>query len=206
MSQGSQIIGMLSAVVGMGIVDRKPLTQSRLSGDYSRPRGLNINTTNTFAVSFPDHQYEYQSSEKDKIISGLVNWLSTKVSPTALKQIIIAGHSRGSCLTLGLIQAFRNRPAFNQVRILGTPVDGTCTNDGEMGTHSGGANNIDNPLPDVPADWFAWNSSFDMASKNASVCIQNTVGGEPQGLWPVIIHSFSLSNPAWHNTCHEYPS
>ena len=44
-----------------------------------------------------------------------------------------------------------------------------------------------------------------MASKNASVCIQNTVGGEPQGLWPVIIHSFSLSNPAWHNTFMNIP-
>ena len=90
-----------------------------------------------------------ESSYKDQITSGLVNWLSTKVSPTSLKQIIIAGHSRGGCLTLGLIKEFRNRPAFNPVRILGAPVDGTCTDDGEMGTCSGGANNIDNPLPDV---------------------------------------------------------
>lgn len=159
--------------------------------------GLNINASNTFAVSFADHQYDYFSSYKTQIIRGLVDWLSTKVSPSHLQQIIITGHSRGGCLALGLAKEFRARPyAYNSVRILGAPVDSTCQDNGEMGTVSGGANNLDNPRTDVPGDWYAWNNTFTTAD-NRSVCIQNTVGGEPQFL---NIHSFFLTNPAWNNS------
>jgi len=141
--------------------------------------GLNINTGNTFAVSFLDHKYDYGSAYEYQIRQGLYNWLRTKVSPTTLKQIIIAGHSRGGCLALGLAKEFRARSAYNPVRILGVTVDGTCKDDGEMGTLSGGTQNIDNPRPDVPSDWFAWNSTFS-TTDNRSVCVQNTVGGQPQ--------------------------
>jgi hypothetical protein len=165
--------------------------------------GMNINASNTFAVSFLDHQSEYYSSNKDKIIKGLVNWLSTKVSPTYLQQIIIIGQSRGGCLSLGLIDEFRIRPAFNQVRILGAPVDGTCEDNGEMGTWSGGSFNIDNPRPDVPGDWYAWRSTFSTAN-NRSVCIQNTVGGQPQA-GPFNVHSFFLGASPWHNTFMNIP-
>jgi hypothetical protein len=166
--------------------------------------GLNINTQNTFAVSFPDQQYDYLSFDKDKIIRGLVDWLSTKASPTSLKQIIIAGHSRGGCLTLGLIREFRTRPAFNQVRILGALVDGMCKDDGEMGTWSTSITNSD--LPDVPVlpsapraiARYGWNSSFSTGYNNASVCIQNTVGGQPYGS-ELDLHSFFMTNPSWHN-------
>jgi hypothetical protein len=159
--------------------------------------GLNINTANTFAVSFADHQYDWNSPYKTQIIRGLVNWLSTKASPPSLQQIIITGHSRGGCLALGLAREFRARSAFNSVRILGAPVDGTCQDsDGEMGTVSGGANNLDNPRPDVPGDWYAWNSTFSTRD-NRSVCIQNIVGGEPQIF---NIHSFMLTHPAWTNS------
>jgi hypothetical protein len=166
--------------------------------------GLNVNTSNTFAVSFLDHQYDWGSSYKTQIIRGLVDWLSTKVSLTYLKQIIIVGHSRGGCLSLGLTREFRARSAYNSVRILGAPVDGTCEDDGEMGTWSGGTNNIDNPLPGVPWDWNAWKSTFSTAD-NRSVCIQNTVGGEPQaGL--LGIHSFHLANtPTWNNSWMNIP-
>ena len=123
-SLGSRITGIVRAMIG--IVETQAFDPRSFVGRLLAAGSLNITTLNTFAVSFPDHQYEYQSSEKNKIIRGLVDWLSTKASTTSLKQIIIAGHSRGGCLTLGLVREFRNRPAYNQVRVLGVPVDGTC--------------------------------------------------------------------------------
>jgi hypothetical protein len=169
--------------------------------------GLNINTANTFAVSFLDHQYNYGTAYEYQMRLGLFNWLNTKVSPTYLKQIIITGHSRGGCLALGLAKEFRARTSYNSVSILGLPVDGTCKDNGELGTLSGGSQNIDNPLPDVPDGWwypwYAWNSTFSTRD-NRSVCIQNTVGGETQG-GPVNIHSFFLANTAWHNTFMNIP-
>lgn len=159
--------------------------------------GMNINGGNTFAVSFPDHQYDYTSPYKTQIIKGLVDWLSTKVSPASLQQIIITGHSRGGCLALGLAKEFRARPyTYNSVRILGTPVDGTCDG-GEMGTSNAWFDDVDNPRPDVPGDWYGWKSAFSTAD-NRSVCLQNTVGGEPQVAG---IHSFYLTNTAvWNNS------
>jgi len=157
-------------------------------------------------VAFLDHQYDWDSPYKTQIISGLVDWLGTKVSLSSLQQIIIAGHSRGGCLALGLAREFRARAyAYNSVRILGAPIDGTCQDsDREMGTSSGGTNNIDNP-PETgaPNDWYAWNSIF-TTRDNRSVCIQNTVGGEPQAL-VLNIHSFFLANPAWHNSWLNIP-
>ena len=167
---------------------------------------LNITASNTFAVSFPDHQYDWSSPYRAQIRQGLFNWLKSKGDPsTSLKQIIIAGHSRGGCLALGLIKEFRADPAFNAVKILGAAVDGTCM-DGEQGTLQYGGD-IDNPLPDVPdwwpTQWYAWPSTFSTAN-NQKVCIQNTVGGEPQAL-PASVHSFFLTNPTWHNTWMNIP-
>jgi len=166
---------------------------------------LNITRENTFAVAFLDHQYDWNSPYRAQIRHGLFRWLKTKVTTTSLKQIIIAGHSRGGCLTLGLIKEFREDPAFDAVKILGAPVDGTCS-DGENGTLQYGGD-IDNPLPDVPnswpGQWYAWPSAFTMAN-NQKVCIQNTVGGEPQAL-PVSVHSFFLTNPAWNNSWMNIP-
>lgn len=161
--------------------------------------GLNITQENTFAVAFLDHQYDWNSPYRAQIRQGLFQWLKTKVSPTSLKQIIITGHSRGGCLTLGLIKEFREDPAFNAVKILGAPVDGTCS-DGENGT-SAWFNDTDNPLPDAPWDWHAWNSSFSTVN-NQKVCIQNTVGGEPQGLIAGV-HAFFLTK--WHNSWMNIP-
>ena len=96
MSRDSRITGMPRVMIGA--VAHKSLPPRRLSGAYSGP-GDNINAGNTFAVSFSDHQSDYYSFNKDKIIKGLVNWLSTKVSTAYLQQIIIIGHSRGGCLT-----------------------------------------------------------------------------------------------------------
>jgi hypothetical protein len=161
---------------------------------------LNITASNTFAVSFPDHQYDWGSSYRAQIRHGLFEWLKTKVSTTTLKQIIIAGHSRGACLALGLIKEFRDDPAFNAVKILGAPVDGTCM-DGENGTLQWGGD-IDNPL-DVPWDWHAWPSTFTTAN-NQKVCIQNTAGGETQA-GPFFVHSFYLTDPAWNNSWMNIP-
>ena len=52
--------------------------------------------------------------------------------------------------------------------------------------------------------WYAWSSSFNMFSKNASVCIQNTVGGEPLSFL-FNAHSFFLTNPAWRNKWIDIP-
>ncbi len=80
---------------------------------------MNINPNNTFAVAFPDHQYDWGSPYRAQIRQGLFDWLKTKVTPADLKQIIIAGHSRGGCLALGLIKEFRARPGLQRGENLG---------------------------------------------------------------------------------------
>jgi hypothetical protein len=54
-------------------------------------QNLNINTTNTFAVSFPDTQYDYGSAYEGEIIQGLVNWLSSKASPRTCNKLLLLG-------------------------------------------------------------------------------------------------------------------
>lgn len=177
------------------------LERASLVGRLLGATAANITASNTFAVSFFDHQYDWSSPYRAQIRQGLFRWLKDKVATAPLQQIIIAGHSRGACLALGLIKEFRGDHAFDTVKILGAPVDGTCM-DGEQGTLQWGGD-IDNPLPDVPWDWHAWPSSF-TTDNNQNVCIQNTVGGETQTAigW---VHSFFLTNSKWNNSWVNIP-
>ena len=188
---------------------QQPFAGASFVGRLLGTQDASITDSNTFTVSFLDHQYDWSSPYRAQIRQGLFNWLKDKVATAPLQQIIIAGHSRGACLALGLIKEFRADHAFDTVKILGATVDGTCM-DGEQGTLQWGG---DKPNPLVPwtalpgfhsvVDWYAWPSSFS-TDNNQNVCIQNTVGGVPQA-FIAGVHSFFLTNSKWRNTWINIP-
>ena len=77
-SRGSRIAGKMRAMIG--IVERKPLSPLSFVGRLLVAPGMNITKSNTFAVSFLDHQYDWSSPYRAQIRQGLFDWLRTKVS------------------------------------------------------------------------------------------------------------------------------
>jgi hypothetical protein len=108
---------------------------------------------NSHALVFLDHQYDWGrwNSENEQIANGITNYLKSLVSPSVLKNIVIAGHSRGGCLALTVSRKLRADPAFRSMRLIVLPLDAVCNPDkADEENWASKTNTDDNPVAQTP--------------------------------------------------------
>ena len=108
---------------------------------------------NTHALVFLDQQYDWGRwySENEQIANGITNYLKSLVSPSVVKNIVVAGHSRGGCLTLTVSRKLRADPAFRNIRLIVLPLDAVCNPDKASEENwASRATTDDNPIAQTP--------------------------------------------------------
>ena len=172
-----------------GAFNARSLTSRLLSADA-------MGTPNSHAVVFLDHRYDWGRwwDENEKIANGITRYLKTLISPSVVKNIVIAGHSRGGCLTLTVARKLRADPTLSDVRLIVLPFDAVC-DPGRPNEENwpSEATKDDNPLSS-DNKWFAWRSSYPTSSElGQNTCAATVVGGEEFFCFPGICpHALSF--------------
>lgn len=101
----------------------------------------------TLFVMVLDSQYNYYLSNKDEMLEAYWEFLTSKFYPGTLKDIVLAGQSRGGCLSLRLAERFRKRAAYKDIPLVLQLNDAVCRNNGaEVPGVSIGKTFANNPL------------------------------------------------------------
>ncbi|HHL42395.1 MAG TPA: VCBS repeat-containing protein [Hellea balneolensis] len=106
------------------------------------------NMSDTLFIIVLDSQYNYYLSSKPAMLDAYWEFLTSKFYPTSVKDIVLAGQSRGGCLSLLLAERLRKRAAYKHIPLVLEMNDAVCRNDGSEvpGIHPGSKTYATNPL------------------------------------------------------------
>ncbi len=106
-----------------------------------------------FAVS-PDNNFDYTLTlaKRNRLVEGFTAWIKTKIT-TDTENIVLAGSSRGGCLSMRIAQELRKLPEYNDIQIYVMSFDGVCNKGEELGTSM---TKIDNPVRDSGTFYGGW--------------------------------------------------
>ncbi len=104
--------------------------------------------SDTLFILVLDSQYNYYLQNKSEMFDAYWEFLTSKFYASNIKDIVLAGQSRGGCLSLLLAQRFRNRNEYKNIPLVLQLNDAVCRNDGSEvpGIHSGSKTYAHNPL------------------------------------------------------------
>ncbi|CAB9524107.1 expressed unknown protein [Seminavis robusta] len=155
----------------------------------------------TLYLTLFDSQFNHMDSAnaKQATLNGYAAYLDSKVlSWDNIKGIVIAGASRGGCLSMRLSQHLRAQYNLDHVKFALGTIDGVCKyTQNEFGVTS---DTIDNPLPGAPAGYKAYKTNIpaQLQGPKEDYCIwQLTLGDDATGRLSLGIRGFT------HETCSD---
>ncbi|GEM_PF-4513850 len=93
------------------------------------------NMDETLFVIVLDSQYNYYEEDKQRLVDTYWDFLAGKFYPTSVQDIVLAGQSRGGCLSLRLAQKFRSNPQYKNIPLILQLNDAVCRNNGKEVPH-----------------------------------------------------------------------
>ncbi len=165
-----------------------------LAFDHQSCIGYNLN----------DHGLPCNDGNRTGISKGFYNWLKKKHYKSKLKMIILAGSSRGGCLSLDVARRFINDSGYTKIPIYVAGFDPVCK-EGTDGTREMGASNphINNPLGNYDGTDASHKTDFSAQYNSiSSLQIFNVSDGDEvaigiSGVRPLVDSTNSTSTNWW---------
>jgi hypothetical protein len=112
-------------------------------------------TATTYLAVVNDNNFDhlFGSDKKQQMLDGFVHWLEDQIRPET-RAIYLAGSSRGGCLVMRMGRALRQNPAYDDIDLFVSSLDGVCKkSQNELGTYD---DKINNPVRPWGTSYGGW--------------------------------------------------
>ena len=91
-----------------------------------------------------DNNFDYTATKnkRTRLVAGFTQWITSQITDDT-ETIVLAGSSRGGCLSLRIAQEIRAIPEYDHITLFVSSYDGVCHKGDELGVDSP---KIENPL------------------------------------------------------------